>query len=101
MSLTPAQQQNTTAAFRPAHQSPNRPQVAAPGDVIMLLPDDGAVTIGAGGLRPEGGAVVASKCGVVRRTRGGQLWLEGRQKRWVARWLVVQVVEVEWCLLFG
>lgn len=58
-------------------------QVAAPGDVVMLLPDNGRVSISSTGLRPAGGAVVASKCGVVRRTRGGQLWLEGRQKRWV------------------
>lgn len=55
--------------------------VAAPGDSVMLLPHTGGrVAIGAS-LRPEGGAIVASKCGVVRRTRGGQLWVEGRQKR--------------------
>lgn len=49
----------------------------------MLLPDDGKVKISANGLRPQGGAIVASKCGVLRQTRGGQLWIEGRQKRWV------------------
>jgi exosome complex RNA-binding protein Rrp4 len=57
------------------------PQIVAPGDVVMVLPDGGRVAIGAGGLRPAGGAIVASKAGVVRRSRGGQLWVEGRQKR--------------------
>jgi hypothetical protein len=49
----------------------------------MLLPDSGRVAIGSGGLRPLGGAVVASKCGVVRRSTGGMLWVEGRQKRYI------------------
>lgn len=58
-------------------------RVAAPGDTVLVLPSDGGgrVAISGASLRPEGGAVVASKCGVVRRTRGGQLWIEGRQKR--------------------
>jgi hypothetical protein len=51
---------------------------------VLLLPPGGRVAIGSSGLRPSGGAIVATKCGVVRRTRGGQLWIEGRQKRWAS-----------------
>ncbi|GBF95259.1 exosome complex component [Raphidocelis subcapitata] len=58
-------------------------RVAAPGDEVLLLPPGGRVAIGSSGLRPSGGAIVATKSGVVRRTRGGQLWIEGRQKRYI------------------
>ena len=57
--------------------------VAAPGDAVLALTDGVSVAIGAGGLRDAGDAVVATKAGVVRRTRAGTLWLEGRQKRYI------------------
>jgi hypothetical protein len=71
--------------------------VAAPGDAVLRLPQAAGgpapvVRISSVGLRPEGGAVVAAKCGVVRRTRGGQLWLEGRQKRYACVvWMLLLV----------
>lgn len=58
-------------------------KVAAPGDEVMVLPEGGEVHISTNGLRPRGGAIVASKCGVLRQTRGGQLWIEGRQRRYI------------------
>lgn len=48
---------------------------------MQALPASGSVRIGPG-LRAEGSYVVAQKCGVVRQTRNGKLWLESKQKRW-------------------
>lgn len=55
-------------------------QVVAPGDAIQALPATGSIRIGTG-LRADDGYVVAQKCGIVRQTRNGKLWLESRQKR--------------------
>lgn len=55
-------------------------QVVAPGDAVQALPSTGSIRIGTG-LRAEHGFVVAQKCGIIRQTRNGKLWLEGRQKR--------------------
>ena len=49
---------------------------------MLELPEGGEVHLGSG-LRPVGDDVVALKCGVVRQTQRGKLWLEGRQKRCV------------------
>eukprot|EP00882_Tetradesmus_deserticola_P002813 GHRQ01002990.1.p2 GENE.GHRQ01002990.1~~GHRQ01002990.1.p2 ORF type:complete len:233 (+),score=64.67 GHRQ01002990.1:673-1371(+) len=57
-------------------------QVVAPGDAVQALPPSGSVRIGPG-LRAEGSYVVAQKCGVVRQTRNGKLWLESKQKRYI------------------
>eukprot|EP00878_Enallax_costatus_P024795 GHUV01026484.1.p1 GENE.GHUV01026484.1~~GHUV01026484.1.p1 ORF type:complete len:143 (+),score=19.28 GHUV01026484.1:698-1126(+) len=55
-------------------------QVVAPGDAVQALPATGSIRIGTG-LRADDGYVVAQKCGIVRQTRNGKLWLESRQKR--------------------
>jgi len=57
-------------------------KVVAPGDAVLALPEEGAVRIGPG-LRATDTHIVAQKCGVVRQTRKQQLWLEGRQKRYI------------------
>lgn len=57
-------------------------QVVGPGDEVQQLPESGSIRIGAG-LRTQDGHVLSQKCGVVRQTRNGKIWLEGRQKRWV------------------
>lgn len=60
-------------------------QVVGPGDQVQPLPGSGSIRIGAG-LRTQEGFVVSQKCGVVRQTRNGKLWLEGRQKRYAGTW---------------
>lgn len=55
-------------------------QVVGPGDEVQPLPESGSIRIGSG-LRTQEGYVVSQKCGVVRQTRNGKLWLEGKQKR--------------------
>jgi len=60
-------------------------QVVGPGDQVQPLPVSGSIRIGAG-LRTQEGFVVSQKCGVVRQTRNGKLWLEGRQKRYAGTW---------------
>jgi hypothetical protein len=57
-------------------------QVVGPGDEVQQLPESGSIRIGAG-LRTQDGHVLSQKCGVVRQTRNGKIWLEGRQKRCV------------------
>ncbi|KAL4424272.1 hypothetical protein ABPG75_001573 [Micractinium tetrahymenae] len=53
-----------------------------PGDRLMALPETGVVRIG-GGVAQEGEQLLATKAGVLRRARGGKLWVEARQKRYV------------------
>jgi hypothetical protein len=60
-------------------------QVVAPGDAVQALPEAGKIRIGPG-LRAQEGFITAQKCGIVRKTKTGKLWLEGRQKRCVSRW---------------
>lgn len=55
-------------------------QVVAPGDAVQVLPSAGSVKIGPG-LRAADGFLVAQKCGIVRQTRNGKLWLESKHKR--------------------
>ena len=55
-----------------------------PGDEVLRLPEAGIVRVGAG-LRQAGGALVTDRGGVLRRTRGGKLWVEGSQKRCARR----------------
>ena len=62
------------------NEPPPQKQVVEPGDAVLQLPEGGEVHLGSG-LRPVGDVVVALKCGVVRQTQRGKLWLEGRQKR--------------------
>lgn len=53
-----------------------------PGDVVQAVPATGQLRLGPG-LITHGGNVVANRSGVMRQGKGGQLWLEGRQKRCV------------------
>ena len=55
-------------------------QPVCPGDVLLHLPDTGVVRVG-GGVRQEGGALVAARAGVLRRERNGKLWVETRMRR--------------------
>ncbi|BDA49650.1 Exosome complex component rrp40 [Coccomyxa sp. Obi] len=57
-------------------------QVVAPGDVVAVLPEQGKVKVGAG-LYAEGNSLHTSKAGVLRQTKVGKLWVEGRQKRYI------------------
>eukprot|EP00775_Hariotina_reticulata_P007743 gene7743-7942_t len=56
--------------------------VVAPGDAVQALPEAGKIRIGPG-LRAHDGFITAQKCGIVRQTKAGKLWLEGRQKRYI------------------
>ncbi len=55
-------------------------QVVAPGDRVVLLPDEGEIRVSSG-LHASGQYLVASKPGVCRKTNTGTLWIEGREKR--------------------
>ena len=55
-------------------------QVLGPGDSVLVLPDAGQVRVGAG-LHAEGGHLRTTRAGVLRRTKAGKLWVQGRQKR--------------------
>ena len=57
-------------------------QVLGPGDSVLVLPDAGQVRVGAG-LHAEGGHLRTTRAGVLRRTKAGKLWVQGRQKRCV------------------
>lgn len=57
-------------------------QVVAPGDVVAVLPEQGKVKVGAG-LYAEGNSLHTSKAGMLRQTKAGKLWVEGRQKRYI------------------
>lgn len=58
-----------------------RHQAVVPGAAVLTLPESGRLRVG-GGLQPDGQHLVASKAGVLRATKAGKLWVEGRQKRW-------------------
>lgn len=53
-----------------------------PGDVIATLPTSGEVRISVG-LRLEGGYVVSNRSGVLHQMKGGKVWVEGRQKKYL------------------
>ena len=57
------------------------PQVVGPGDAVLGIPETGSVRLAGAGLSTHAGHVVSLKGGLVHATKGGQLWLEGRQKR--------------------
>jgi len=60
-------------------------QVVGPGDSVLVLPEAGQLRVGAG-LRAEGGHLRTTRPGVLRRTKAGKLWVQGRQKRCALRW---------------
>ncbi len=55
-------------------------QVVGPGDILGALPDTGTVRAGPG-LSAQNGKLTTSKAGVLRKTKAGKLWVEGRQRR--------------------
>lgn len=55
-------------------------QVVGPGDVVAVLPEQGQVKVGAG-LYADGTNLHTSRAGLLRQTKAGKLWVEGRQKR--------------------
>lgn len=59
-------------------------QVVGPGDKVLGVPEQGTLRLSAG-LTTHDGAVTSLKGGVLKSTRTGQLFLEGRQKRWGGR----------------
>lgn len=61
--------------------------MVTPGDVVLQLPEEGDVRIGVG-LRIQEETLVSQRAGVLKQTKAGRLWVEGRQKRCVGwqRW---------------
>eukprot|EP00884_Botryococcus_braunii_P002487 jgi/Botrbrau1/12239/Bobra.0361s0005.3 len=57
-------------------------EVVGPGDILGALPDTGTVRAGPG-LSAQNGKLTTSKAGVLRKTKAGKLWVEGRQRRYV------------------
>ncbi|KAG2486914.1 hypothetical protein HYH03_014413 [Edaphochlamys debaryana] len=57
-------------------------KVVGPGDKVLDIPAQGTLRLSAGLTTHEGG-VVSTKGGVLRSTRNGQYFLEGRQKRYI------------------
>ena len=58
-------------------------QVVSPGDILAQLPAQGEVKIGAG-IRANGPHLQTLRAGILRHTKSGKLWVEGRQKRCAA-----------------
>ena len=54
--------------------------VVVPGEAVLKVPESGTLRLGPGLITHEG-SVVATKCGVLKQTKTGNVWLEGRQKR--------------------
>ncbi|GFR41490.1 hypothetical protein Agub_g2181 [Astrephomene gubernaculifera] len=57
-------------------------KVVGPGDKVLDIPSQGTLRLSAGLTTHEGG-VVSTKGGILKSTRTGQLYLEGRQKRYI------------------
>lgn len=53
-----------------------------PGDRVFQLPEAGVVRVGTG-LRDDGTHLIASRPGVLLKSRAGKLWIFGRQKRYI------------------
>lgn len=51
-----------------------------PGETVLRIPESGQLRLGPG-LVNQDEHIVALKSGVLRQTKSGQTWLEGRQKR--------------------
>ena len=56
-------------------------QVVSPGQILFKLPLAGAVRVGPG-LQVEGDCLITTKSGILRKTKAGKFWVEGRSKRW-------------------
>lgn len=57
-------------------------KVVGPGDKVLDVPQQGTLRLSAG-LTTQDGGVLSAKGAVLRQTRTGQLYLEGRQKRYI------------------
>ncbi|KAK9804839.1 hypothetical protein WJX72_008204 [[Myrmecia] bisecta] len=57
-------------------------KVVLPGDNLLSLPDQGVIRVGAG-LRQSEGYLQSIKPGVLKQTKSGKYWIEGRQKRYI------------------
>ena len=55
-------------------------QVVSPGQILFKLPLAGAVRVGPG-LQVEGDCLITTKSGILRKTKAGKFWVEGRSKR--------------------
>lgn len=55
-------------------------QVVFPGQILCKLPQSGQLRVGPG-LQPQAETVCTIKSGILRKTKAGKLWVEGRQKR--------------------
>mmetsp|Transcript_17071 Transcript_17071/g.29224 ORF Transcript_17071/g.29224 Transcript_17071/m.29224 type:complete len:236 (+) Transcript_17071:172-879(+) len=66
-------------------------KVVAPCEAVLQVPDSGQLRLGPG-LLAQDGHVFATRCGVLKQSKTGQqLWLEGRQKRYIPAELDVVV----------
>lgn len=59
-------------------------QVVYPGQSVCKLPDTGQLRVGPG-LEANNNALCTTKSGILRKTKVGKLWVEGRQKRYYIR----------------
>ncbi|PNH00208.1 putative exosome complex component rrp40, partial [Tetrabaena socialis] len=57
-------------------------KVVGPGDKLLEVPAQGTLRLSAG-LTTHEGSVISTKGGILKATRTGQLYLEGRQKRYI------------------
>ena len=62
-----------------------RSQVVFPGQSLCKLPESGQLRVGPG-LETQNDRLWTTKSGILRQTKVGKLWVEGRQKRCVP-WL--------------
>ena len=60
-------------------------QVVSPGQNLFKLPLAGAVRVGPG-LQVEGDCLITTKSGILRKTKAGKFWVEGRPKGDAGRW---------------
>ncbi|KAL3134986.1 hypothetical protein ABBQ32_007940 [Trebouxia sp. C0010 RCD-2024] len=57
-------------------------EVVFPGQSVCKLPDSGQLRVGPG-LEAHNNALCTTKSGILRKTKVGKLWVEGRQKRYI------------------
>ena len=69
----------TTTAYMARHRL-FHVQVVSPGQILFKLPLAGAVHVGPG-LQVEGDCLITTKSGILRKTKAGKFWVEGRSKR--------------------
>ena len=70
-------------------------QAAGQEAAVLTLPESGRLRVG-GGLQPDGEHLVASKAGILRASKAGKLWVEGRQKRCASAMNASTVYVISW-----